>query len=149
MTHEKIETVIIGGGQAGLATSYWLKQHGCEHIVLEKASQPGHAWRQRWDSFTLVTPNWAFRLPGAEYRGDAAGGFMPRDDIVTRFGLVKLPVTDADGFPAQQRGVTAHPGLYFVGMPWLHTQKSGLLLGVGEDAAFIAEHIAARRPNGR
>ena len=58
------------------------------------------------------------------------------------FGLVKLPVTDADGFPLQQRGVTAYSGLYFVGMPWLHTQKSGLLLGVGDDAAFIAGHIA-------
>ena len=57
MAVEKIETVIIGGGQAGLATSYWLKQHGREHIVLEKAGQPAHAWRQRWDSFTLVTPN--------------------------------------------------------------------------------------------
>ena len=58
------------------------------------------------------------------------------------FGLVKLPVTDGDGFPLQQRGVTAYPGLYFVGMPYLHTQKSGLLVGVGDDAAFIAAHIA-------
>ena len=58
------------------------------------------------------------------------------------FSLVKLPVIDGDGFPVQQRGVTAYPGLYFVGLPWLHTQKSGLLLGVGEDAAFVAEHIA-------
>ena len=58
------------------------------------------------------------------------------------FGLVKLAVTDSDGFPVQRRGVTAYSGLYFVGMPWLHTQKSGLLLGVGDDAAFIAGHIA-------
>lgn len=410
MPPERIETVIIGGGQAGLATSYWLSQHGREHIVLEKASQPGHAWRQRWDSFTLVTPNWMFRLPGAEYHGPESGGFMPRDEIVATFeryvtehdlpvqfdvdvlavellpnqggyrvrtdrseyrarhvviaaglfqrakipyfaselppevqqlhselyrnpvalppgavlvvgsgqsgcqiaeelcksgrrvffsigacgraprryrgkdifewlelirfldrtpamlpspkarfapnphvsgaggghdlnlhqfardgmtllghlrgatherivlaadlhdslakvdhfetqllgmiddaivrngiaapeeqrpvlrdgfaqppisvvdieaagissviwaagysfdfSLVRLPVTDGDGFPLQQRGVTAHPGLYFVGMPWLYTQKSGLLAGVGDDAAFIAEHIAANR----
>ncbi len=60
------------------------------------------------------------------------------------FSLVKLPVTDGDGFPVQQRGVTAYPGLYFVGLPWLHTQKSGLLLGVGDDAAFVAAHIANR-----
>jgi putative flavoprotein involved in K+ transport len=59
------------------------------------------------------------------------------------FSLVKLPVTDGDGFPLQQRGVTAYPGLYFVGMPWLHTQKSGLLAGVGDDAAFIASHIVS------
>jgi putative flavoprotein involved in K+ transport len=61
------------------------------------------------------------------------------------FSLVKLPVTDGDGFPLQRRGVAAYPGLYFVGMPWLHTQKSGLLAGVGDDAAFIAGHIVSPR----
>lgn len=57
------------------------------------------------------------------------------------FSWVHLPVLDDDGFPVQQRGVTGFPGLFFLGMPWLHTAKSGLLLGVGEDAAFIAERI--------
>ncbi len=85
MAPERIETAIIGGGQAGLATSYWLTQHGREHLVLEKASQPGHAWRQRWDSFTLVTPNWMFRLPGAENSSHAPDGFMARDEVVTTF----------------------------------------------------------------
>jgi putative flavoprotein involved in K+ transport len=60
------------------------------------------------------------------------------------FGLVKLPVLDSDGFPIQRRGVTEYPGLYFVGLPWLYTQKSGLLLGVGEVSEFIASAIAAR-----
>lgn len=64
------------------------------------------------------------------------------------FDLVKLPVTDGDGFPVQQRGVTAYPGLYFIGLPWLHTQKSGLLAGVGEDAAYIAAHIAQQTTGG-
>ena len=59
------------------------------------------------------------------------------------YSLVKLPVTDADGFPITTRGVTQYPGLYFLGMPWLSTRKSGLLGGVGEDAAGIASHIAA------
>ncbi|MNK79779.1 putative oxidoreductase CzcO [compost metagenome] len=60
------------------------------------------------------------------------------------FSLVKPPVFDRDGYPVQRRGVTAQPGLYFVGLPWLHNQKSGLLSGVGDDAAFIATAIAAR-----
>lgn len=81
-----IETVIIGGGQGGLAVSYYLGAAGREHIVLEKAAQSGNAWRNdRWDSFTLVTPNWSFRLPGAEYAGDQPGGYMPRAEIVRRF----------------------------------------------------------------
>jgi putative flavoprotein involved in K+ transport len=83
---ESIETVIVGGGQAGLATSYFLKRFGHEHIVLEKAAQAGNVWRNdRWDSFTLVTPNWAFRLPGAEYSGDQPDAFMPRAELVQAF----------------------------------------------------------------
>jgi len=57
--------------------------------------------------------------------------------------LVNLPVTDADGYPLQKRGVSAYPGLYFVGQHWLSTRKSAILLGVGEDAAYIASKIAA------
>jgi putative flavoprotein involved in K+ transport len=79
----KVETVVIGGGQAGLAISYYLKQKGSEHIVLESAALPGNAWRNgRWDSFTLVTPNWSVLMPGAEYQGDALDSFMGRDEVV-------------------------------------------------------------------
>jgi putative flavoprotein involved in K+ transport len=60
------------------------------------------------------------------------------------FGLVRLPVLDGDGYPIQKRGVTDHPGLYFVGLPWLHTAKSGLLSGVGDDAASIVADIAGK-----
>ena len=84
MSH--IDTIIVGGGQAGLATSYYLTRQGRDHIVLEQAAQAGNAWRNdRWDSFTLVTPNWATRLPGAEYQGSDPHGFMPRDQLVTYF----------------------------------------------------------------
>jgi len=61
------------------------------------------------------------------------------------FSWIHLPVLDGDGFPIQQRGVCAYPGLYFLGLPWLHTPKSGLLLGVGEDAAYIASQIAGNK----
>ena len=62
---EHIETVIVGGGQAGLSISYYLKQHRRDHIVLEQAAQAGEAWHNHcWDSFTLVTPNWMLKLPG-------------------------------------------------------------------------------------
>jgi putative flavoprotein involved in K+ transport len=87
----QVSTIIIGGGQAGLATSYWLTQHGHEHIILEQAAQAANAWRNdRWDSFTLVTPNWATRMPGvespgAESPGSDPNGFMPRDELVAYF----------------------------------------------------------------
>ena len=64
------------------------------------------------------------------------------------FGWVQLPVFDQAGYPVQRRGVTASPGLYFLGLHWLYKMKSGLLYGVGEDAAFIAEAIADRGSSG-
>ena len=60
------------------------------------------------------------------------------------YSWVHLPVFDDYGFPVQQRGVTRFPGLYFLGMNFLYSRKSGILLGVGEDAAHIAAAIAAR-----
>jgi putative flavoprotein involved in K+ transport len=62
------------------------------------------------------------------------------------FSLVKLQTFDEDGYPVQNRGVTEFPGLYFIGLPFLHKTKSGLLQGVGEDAAYVAEHIGSRIP---
>jgi len=56
---------------------------------------------------------------------------------------VKVPILRADGMPAHKRGITASPGLYVAGYPWLSTRGSGLLYGVAADAARIAQHIAA------
>jgi putative flavoprotein involved in K+ transport len=93
--YKGIETVIVGGGQAGLALSYYLRRDGREHVVLERAQAVANAWRnQRWDSFTLVTPNFQVRMPGAEYEGNDPHGFMSLaqivkyfDDYVKLFGL--------------------------------------------------------------
>lgn len=90
-----IETVVIGAGQAGLAISHYLTKAGRPHVVLERAAAVANAWRnQRWDSFTLVTPNFQVRMPGAEYRGSEPYGFMTRaqtvaylDSYVRRFQL--------------------------------------------------------------
>ena len=59
--------------------------------------------------------------------------------------LVHLPVFDSDGFPVTEHNAARYPGLYFVGMPWVTMQKSGLLVGVGDDAAFIAQSIAGEK----
>jgi putative flavoprotein involved in K+ transport len=57
-------------------------------------------------------------------------------------GWLKAPVLDTAGGPVQRRGVTQVPGLYFLGLHWMHTIKSGLLSGVGNDAEYLAEHMA-------
>lgn len=77
-----IDAVIIGAGHAGLSTSYCLTQTGHSHVVLEQG-RIGESWRsKRWDSLTLVIPNWACRLPGYPYDGNDPDGFMGREEVV-------------------------------------------------------------------
>ena len=92
------DVVIVGAGQAGLATSYWLTQRGIDHVVLERG-RVGESWRsRRWDSFALNAPNWAFRLPGYAYEGPEPDGFMLRDQLANEFegyaGLINAPVEE-------------------------------------------------------
>lgn len=81
---ESFEVVVVGAGQAGLATSYELTRAGVSHVVLERG-RIAETWRGRWDSFCLVTPNWTVQLPGGAYDSDEPDGFMPRDEIVAFF----------------------------------------------------------------
>ena len=78
---QTIDTVVVGGGQAGLSVSWHLKQLGREHLILDRG-RVGDTWRRRWDSFCLVTPNRNCQLPGFPYDGDEPDGFMLRDEIV-------------------------------------------------------------------
>jgi putative flavoprotein involved in K+ transport len=60
------------------------------------------------------------------------------------FGWIDIPVFDARGEPVHRNGVTAVPGLYFLGLPWLSRMNSSFMSGVGDDAAFLADHISTR-----
>lgn len=103
-------TIIIGGGQAGLATSYYLTQQGTPHVILEKAPYVGSAWRdQRWDSFTLVTPNHTFQLPGAVYAGDAPEGFLNNAEIAARFEQSAAAIGAPLQFGVEVSGVDPQP----------------------------------------
>jgi putative flavoprotein involved in K+ transport len=91
-SHPHHSVVIVGGGQAGLSLSYYLQQRSIDHLVIEKQS-PMHAWRnQRWDAFSLVTPNWQCALPGWPYAGNDPHGFMKKDEILAYLEGFKLHV---------------------------------------------------------
>jgi putative flavoprotein involved in K+ transport len=110
-----IETLVVGGGQAGLSASYYLSQKHREHVILEQAERPAHAWSDdRWDSFTLVTPNWTFRVPGGEYQGPDPDGYLKKDEIVRRFDeyvdKYSLPIE----YKIRVTSVDAQPGGYRV-----------------------------------
>ena len=75
--------VVIGAGQAALAMSWWLAQRSIDHVLLERGAI-ANTWRtERWDSLTLLTPNWQSRLPGYGYEGDDPDGFRTLDETIT------------------------------------------------------------------
>ena len=77
-------TVVIGAGQAGLIMSRHLREAGREHVVLDRRDELGGGWRDRWDAFQLVTPNFLTDLPGFPYDGGDPDGYMSRDEIAGR-----------------------------------------------------------------
>jgi putative flavoprotein involved in K+ transport len=81
---QQIDTVVIGAGQAGLATSRLLAEAGRDHVVLERG-RIGQRWHERWDSLRLLTPNWMTRLPGHTYTGDDPDGFMRAAELAATF----------------------------------------------------------------
>ena len=79
---EHFDVVVIGGGSAGLGVGYHLRSAGSRFLILERG-RVGETWRtQRWDSFTVNTPNWMNVLPGDRYEGDQPDGFAHRDELV-------------------------------------------------------------------
>jgi putative flavoprotein involved in K+ transport len=73
-----------------------------------------------------------------DLRAEGVGSILWATGYRFDFGWIDLPVLDHDGAPVQRRGVTAVPGLYFLGLPWMSSAKSSFLFGVGEDAAHLA-----------
>jgi putative flavoprotein involved in K+ transport len=64
---ERFETVIVGGGQAGLATGYHLAKRGCSFVILDASDRIGDPWRRRWDSMRLYSPASYDGLPGMRF----------------------------------------------------------------------------------
>ncbi|HEX5113457.1 MAG TPA: NAD(P)/FAD-dependent oxidoreductase [Saprospiraceae bacterium] len=77
------DVIIIGAGQAGLSTSYLLKQNSIDHIVLDRG-EIGESWRKRWDSFFLNSPNKFNLLPGDRIDPQHADGFMSGQQYIEK-----------------------------------------------------------------
>jgi putative flavoprotein involved in K+ transport len=120
MPLEHVETLVIGGGQAGLALSHMLRQRGCPHLVVERA-RIAERWRtERWNGLRFQFPNWSVRLPDFPFPHTDPDGFATSADIVdflTAYAaFVEAPVRcgvdvtrlhrweDASGFIAETSG---------------------------------------------
>src|SRR6185437_16555550 len=85
MSVEKVETLIIGGGQAGLAMSEHLSQRSLSHLIVER-HRIAERWRsERWDGLHANGPAWHDRLPGLTIAGVDPDGFATRDQMVDYF----------------------------------------------------------------
>jgi putative flavoprotein involved in K+ transport len=105
---EHFKVVVIGGGQAGLATGFHLSRASLSYVILDSGQRIGDPWRRRWDSLRLFTPARINRLPGAPFPGspstyptkDQAADYM--ESYAKRFGLpirlgVKVDALTRDG----------------------------------------------------
>ncbi len=103
----QFDTVIVGGGQAGLALGYWLAKEHHNFVILDENARTGDSWRQRWDSLRLFTPAKYDGLPGAPFPGDPLA-FPSKDELADyleeyarRFSLPVVHGVRVDGVTQQ------------------------------------------------
>ncbi len=109
---EHVETVIIGGGQAGLSTGYHLATRGLPFVILNANERIGDAWRKRWDSLRLFTPARYDGLPGWPFPApdwslptkDEVAGYL--EAYAARFDLPVRPASTWTGSPGTRTGTS-------------------------------------------
>lgn len=119
------DTVVIGGGQAGLAAGYYLARQGANFIILDDTLRTGDAWRKRWESLRLFTPSKFNSLPGAPF--PKPGDYCPTKDEVADY---------LEGYARQFNLPVRHA----VKVESLSRDGMGYHLITG-DARFSAKHV--------
>jgi len=130
MKTERIDTVVIGGGQAGLAMGYYLSQQKLDFVILDTHVHAGDSWRKRWDSLRLFTPMGFNNLPGMPFP-KSNHRFPTKDEManylegyVTRFQLPMVFNTKADQL--------AHDGdTYHITAGMLHLKANHVIVATG------------------
>jgi putative flavoprotein involved in K+ transport len=163
MPFERVKTLVIGGGQAGLAMSHMLKQRGCPHLVLER-HRIAERWRaERWEGLRFQFPNWSVRLPDFPFPhtdpdGFATGGEIA-DFIAAYAALVAPPIRCGIPVTALRRG---DGGAGFVaGTPDGSIEAANVVVAtgpyqrpvipglVGDDAGIFQVHASRYRNPGQ
>jgi putative flavoprotein involved in K+ transport len=138
MSVEKVDTLVVGGGQAGLAMSEHLNNCGVQHLVLER-HRIAERWRsERWDSLVANGPAWHDRFPGMEFAGFDPDAFAPKEMVADYFvayaEMIKAPI---------RCGVEVKDVRRNVGRPGFHVETSD---GVIEANSVVAATGPFQRP---
>lgn len=128
---ENFNTIVIGGGQAGLAVGYYLKRQGVDFVILDDHPRTGDSWRQRWDSLKLFTPSKFNNLPGLPF--PKPGNYLPKKDEVADY---------LDGYVQQFDLPVRHD----VKVERLRRIDQGYQITVGASSFFARNVIVATGP---
>jgi putative flavoprotein involved in K+ transport len=132
MPTERVETLVIGGGQAGLAMSYRLKQRSLAHLLLER-HRVAERWRsERWDGLRFQFPNWSVRLPDFPFPHDDPDAFATTGEIVK--------------FIEDYAAFVAPPIRCGVAVTRLHRDGDGFLAETAEGAIAADNVVVATGP---
>jgi putative flavoprotein involved in K+ transport len=116
MGHERYDTIIVGGGQAGLSVGYHLKEHGHSFVILDASERVGDSWRARWDSLRLYSPAFRDGLPGMPFPAprtayptkDEMGDYL--EAYAARFELPVASGTAVEALAKEGSGFVATTG---------------------------------------
>lgn len=125
MVTERIDTVVVGGGQAGLAMGYHLARSGRPFVVLDASTRVGDSWRRRWDSLRLFTPARYCGLPGTPFPG-SPWAFPTREEFADYL---------EDYASRHQLPVRTGTRVTRVG------RESNHLVVETDDRSYVAEHV--------
>ncbi len=138
MSVEKIETLVVGGGQAGLAMSAHLSNCGIPHLVLERA-RIAERWRsERWDSLAANGPAWHDRFPDMEFSDFDPNAFVPKEAVADYFVGYAQKIAAPIRCGVEVKNVQAH-----VGRPGFRVETSE---GVIEALNVVAATGPFQRP---
>ena len=122
---ERVETLVIGGGQAGLAMGYQLSRRDLTYAIVDANDRIGDAWRNRWDSFRLFTPNRLNHLPGMAFPG-YHWGFPSKNEMADYLGAY-----------ARRFGIPVETGVRVERL----TREGGRFVAIAGDRRIEADNV--------